>query len=225
MRFWATLLLSLHSLATLASSLNMQATYVVSAFGADIGESHQQLQCDTQGDCRLTSDTRPIGLARLFTSERLQEASYFHLGNPPRWARYEKKKYDGDKLVRTVTLVRKQASIVYVEGPRRFPAHDRVYDALSLPYLLHHWNTPPKPLYLQDNNWQDQLKPLRWHQPEQLNDQPVHRYTLQGQHVKVDIWLTSRNTPPLKVQVYNHDTNKTITLTLKQERQSDHAFE
>ena len=226
MRFWATLLLSLHSLAVLASPLNLQATYVVSAFGADIGESHQQLHCDAQGDCQLTSDTRPIGIARLFTSERLLERSHFRLGTSPRWLRYEKKKYDGDKLVRTVTLLRQPSTIVYVQGPRHFPAHEDVYDPLSLPFVLHHWKEPPQALYLQDNNWQDHLTLTQWRTPEQLDGRATHHYRFQGQHVTVDVWLdAAREILPIKVRVHNHDTDKTITLTLKQEPNTFHAPE
>jgi len=226
MRYWAWILLSLYSLTGLASPTNFDATYVVRAFGADIGESRHRLHCSTHGDCELSSQTRPIGLARIFTNERLQERSRFSLKPAPQWHYYEKKKYAGDKLVRTVTLIRQAAHILYVQGPRRFPLHVNVFDALSLPFVLHRWATPPDALYLQDNNWQDQLTAIRWHAPTQLEGRDARHYRLEGQYVKVDIWLDEDTKHiPLKVQVYNRDTDKTITLTLKQEAQTDHALE
>ncbi len=224
MRFWVWILTSLLSLSANASLQALDATYVVNAFGADIGESRQMLRCDATGPCHLKAETHPVGIAKLFTNERLLEQSEFKLGTELQWQRYEKRKFDGDRLVRTVTLIRTSQGVLYQQINRRFPQRENLFDALSLPFALGRWPAPPEALYLQDNNWQDRLTPTRWAEPVRLAGRAARYYSLHGPHAKVEVWLDDETRAiPLKVVVHNLESDKTITLTLKKERHTSHA--
>jgi hypothetical protein len=222
MRYWVlTLLLNLSATAVAASAHTLR--YDVIAFGTHIGESRQKLDCKASGACKLQAETFPTGLARLFTQEQLYETSRFSRSPQPAWQRYEKKKYENGRLVRTVTLEHRGEHIVYLEKQRRFPAKDPVFDALSLPFVLHLWKQPPASLYLQDDNWQDALRSAVWKKNVQLNEQAVHFYHLKGTHVDIQVWLDPQSGIPVQLIVHNLDRNRRITL--KQIMDTDHAPE
>jgi len=231
MRYWAWLSSLLFLSTVQAASLpDFRADYDVHALGMTLGTSAQHFRCQTDGRCTLTARTAPQGLARLFTNEHFFEQSHLlQQDNTLVWQRYHKEKYDGKRLIKTVTLVRQaDGSVVYEEKQRTYPAHPHLFDILSLPLYLGwlHLNAHalPEDLYLQDNNWQDRIRWLEQQVADTVvlaeTDREVSalRYTGDLPHARVTLWLLPDfHYLPGRVEVYNKEKQKTIVLQLRKE--------
>ena len=233
MRYWLIPLLLWAEAALAASPLpDFEATFTVTALGLDLGTSHHTLRCKS-GQCIYTADTRPQGLARLFTKEHFWEESRFSLSDDGiRWQHYLKKKFDDDRLVRTYTLVRTDRGVLYEESRRLYPLRKNLFDALSLPLSISrysHTGLPDKPIWLQDNNWQDRLTFTIKNRPQALetsefNSLKTRFWQAEGAHVRVSAWLLpSAYNLPVRVEVLNKEKGKTITLQLDGHYRFHHA--
>ena len=233
MRYWLIPLL-LWAEATLGAPTlpDFTATFTVTALGLDLGISRHTLHC-RKGLCTYTADTRPQGLARLFTKEHFWEESRFSLTDTGiQWQYYQKKKFDAERLVRTYTLTRTDKGVLYEESKRLYPLRDNLFDALSLPLAISrysHSGLPEKPVYLQDNNWQDRLTFTVRNRPQALETSEFSSlktrfWQAEGEHVRVSAWLLpDAYNLPVRVEVLNKEKGKTITLQLDGHYRFTHA--
>ncbi len=234
MRCWAWLSSLLLVSAVRAAPLpDFRAEYDVQALGMALGTSAQHFHCQADSTCTLTARTQPQGLARLFTQEHFFEQSTLQQRTTTLyWQAYRKQKFDGDRLIKTVTLVRQpDGSVLFQEKKRRYPPQSHLFDILTLPLYLS-WcqlNAQPVPddLYLQDNNWQD---PIHWTEKAVADtvvlvddDREVDALRYQGDlpHARITLWLVPAfNYLPGQVEVYNKEKKKTIVLQLRKEPQT-----
>ncbi len=231
MRCWVWLSSLLFSGVIQAAALpDFRAEYDVHALGMALGTSAQQFHCESDGTCTLTARTEPQGLARLFTSEHFLEQSILRqTPDSLLWQRYRKQKFDGDRLIKTVTLQHQpNGSVLFVETRRTYPARPHLFDILSLPLYLSwlHLNGQPLPqaLYLQDNNWQDRIQ---WQARAVADtvvlaesDREVQALRYEGDlpHARLTLWLLPAfHYLPGRVEVYNKEKQKTIVLQLRKE--------
>lgn len=234
MRYWAWLSSLLFAGIVQAAALpDFRAAYDVHALGMALGTSAQQFHCQPGGACTLTARTEPQGLARLFTSEHfLEQSTLTQTPHSLVWQRYRKQKFDGDRVVKTVTLVRQpDGSVLYIEKKRTYPEREHLFDMLTLPlYLawLHQNNQPlPTELYLQDNNWQDRIHWQARAVPDTVvlsdDDREVKALRYEGDlpHARITLWLVPAfHHLPGRVEVVNKEKQKTIVLQLRKEPQT-----
>ena len=219
MRYWLLILSLLWvNLATAQGLPEFTSQFRVITFGTELGKSTQKLQC-RDGLCTLTATAKPEGIARLFTSEWLWEQSHFELKDGQlNWLKYEKKKYDGNRLKQQITLIREKDKVHFQEGNKYFPLNTPIFDALSLPFaisLMHQQKQYPSALYLQDNNWQDRLTFTQTATPEEVEGRKTIHFKLKGKHIEATLDLLAHPPYlPYAIDIYNKKHKRHIILTL-----------
>ncbi len=206
------------------------ATFEVHAFDIVLGNSKQSLNC--QGEkCTLSATAKPSGLASLFISEKTHEEIKLTQNGPNlTWHSYVKQAGDDlkdKKKLKTVSLIRASDSsnIFYPEKDKQWPNQTKIFDIVSIAYALQHHQLNKLAIegfYLQDTYGQEKLS-IRSNQPvkeleladfkTQVKAVPFEFNTSKA---NVKIWLLPEHHYfPGRVDVYNIEKEKTITLLLK----------
>lgn len=233
---WAAiLLLCVFSFAGLttahASSLpNADLEFEVHAFDIVFGKSKQTLRCH-QNNCQLTAIARPSGLASWFVSESTREVIQFRQTKQQlTWLSYRKEA--GDDLddtddLKTVTLKRDANNqVTYPEKNKQWPQQPNLFDMVSISYALAFRRLNQQSLtglVIQDTYGQDPITIQANNKKQTLEladfKTEVNTQILQFETkvAKVKIWqMPQYDYLPARVDVYNKEKDKTITLLLTQ---------
>lgn len=229
----STLLLSLLLPSkSLAETLpNFQAVYSVHAFGATLGKARHSYKC-INGDCTLISRAKPEGFAALFIKDSSVEVIKLKQDDQSfNWQSYHKvgiSEKDGKTSKKRVTLIRNEENdtIEFTEGERHWPSHPHTYDIMSIAYAVQ-WHALKQTdfrqlvLYLQDNNFQEQLsftliaKDDDLSLPFEFEELRVQQYRLETKNYQIDLWLMPQKRYfPGKIRLINRAEDRTITLQL-----------
>jgi len=206
-------------------------TFEVHAFDIMFGISKQALTCQDQ-NCTLTATATPSGLASLFVSESTyEEITFLNNSDNLKWLSYLKQ--SGEDLsdlenVKTVSMIRseKDSHIRYPERDKQWPNQENIYDIVSIAYALQYRKLNQLALndiYLQDTSGQEKLNIS---QPKSRSEVELadletslisEQYEFATSKAKVKIWLLpTYHYFPGRVDVYNIQKDKTITLLLQE---------
>jgi len=208
------------------------ATFNVHAIGIDLGESKHTFRCE-ENQCTLKAVSEPQGLARLLINESSQETIKLYQDDQRfEWQSYEKKAgkdlSDPSTLKTKYLYVDKRTppQIVYPKKNRSWPVKDKLYDVVSLAYAVQYYLINQQPLinlHLQDYKYQESLsitrnpavKELEFFDEESWAKAVQYEFTTSK--AKVKIWLLpTYHYFPGRVDVYNIQKDKTITLLLQE---------
>lgn len=204
-----------------------QAQFEVDAFGIKLGTSEQNLKC-IENSCTLTATATPSGLARLFVNEQTEEIIQLQQTDTDFiWQSYQKTTIKKGKVSKTVRFVTTDDNqIHYVEKDRFWPQNPNVFDMVSIAYALQFHLLNQKPLngfYLQDTGSQDAVT-IQTLEGKNRIDLADMETTLEAQGLafetpkaKIKIWLLpAYDYFPGRIEVYNIEKDKTITLLLEE---------
>lgn len=212
-----------------ATLSDFSAKFAVDAFDIKLGTSTQNLKCQNQ-NCVLTATAKPSGLASLFIKETTEEI--IHLEQTDKqfiWQSYQKKTITRD-AVKTVSFVKTHESpstqVHYVEKDRFWPHQNKLFDMVSIAYALQFYRLNQLPLadfHLQDTGYQAALN-ITLANPDSSveladleTELKAEQYHFETSKAKVKIWLLPRyDYFPGRIDVYNIESEKTITLLLEE---------
>ncbi|WP_373020299.1 DUF3108 domain-containing protein [Thiomicrorhabdus sp.] len=229
--FALTLLFATHA-AHAATIKTFSAKYEVQAFDIKLGTSVQTLECNGQ-ECTLTAKAKPSGLASMFINEATEEVIHLkQTDNELIWQSYQKTTHTNSKtpeILKTVKFVKTETDPVqvhYVEKDRFWPLHSKLFDMVSMAYALQYAKLNQQPLnnfYLQDTGAQDAVTVEPYGEAENLELADLEtsveseQYRFETSKAKVKIWLLPRyDYFPGRIDVYNIESEKTITLILEE---------
>lgn len=211
-----------------ATLTDFDAIFAVDAFDIKLGTSSQSLRCVDQ-ECVLTATAKPSGLASLFIKESTEENIRLKQTDKQLiWQSYLKKTITRD-AVKTVRFVKTQENppqVHYVEKDRFWPLQNRLYDMVSIAYALQFYRLNQQPLtgfHLQDTGYQAVLD-IKLVKPDDVleladlkTEIDAEQYHFETSKAKVKIWLLPRyDYFPGRIDVYNIESEKTITLLLEE---------
>ncbi|MDG6777713.1 DUF3108 domain-containing protein [Thiomicrorhabdus sp. zzn3] len=204
-----------------------QARFEVDAFGIKLGTSEQELKC-IEAHCTLTATAKPSGLASLFVNEQTEEIIHLQQSDTDFiWQSYQKTTFKKGNVSKTVRFIATDDNQVhYVEKDRFWPHNPNVFDMVSIAYALQFYLLNQKPLtgfHLQDTGSQDAvtIQALNGKSRIDLADMET---TVEAQGLafetpkaKIKIWLLpAYDYFPGRIEVYNIEKDKTITLLLEE---------
>ncbi|HHS99653.1 MAG TPA: DUF3108 domain-containing protein [Thiomicrospira sp.] len=226
------LLITLLPLKLIAAPLpEFDATFEVHAFDIMFGTSKQSFRCQKQ-DCTLKATASPSGLASFFVSESTyEEIAFKQTADSLQWLSYSKK--SGDDLtdlenVKTITLKRSAngTEVIYPEKEKRWDNQTNLYDVASIAYAIQYYklnSLPIKGFYLQDTHGQDAITITQTNTSQELEladletTLKAEQYQFKTRKAEVKIWLLPEYQYfPGRVDVYNIEKDRTITLLLEQ---------
>lgn len=227
------LIIILSSFSTLSKGQPLPeftAQFDIWVMGFNIGEAQHKMTCEHQS-CLLTSIAEPPGWVKRFINESAVEKIQIHQSdNDFKWLSYKKfltRRKSGDTINKTETLIRNPTDnrIKYIEASSSWPNQEHVYDVISIAYGIQFLVSNKKPLeeiYLQDTKGQQKIQFSTLAKPETL-DLPFNyraktlRYHFYNDKIDAKLWLMpSLNNFPVKMIVFNKDTDRKIELELNQ---------
>ncbi|MBO1924242.1 DUF3108 domain-containing protein [Thiomicrorhabdus sp. 6S3-12] len=209
---------------------DFDATFLVHAYGVDLGKSRHQLHCE-QRDCVLETLSKPEGWVKIFFKDSAQEKIQLQqTAQSILWQGYQKQatRHKGDDAKIKSTTFELESSgqqIVYLEKKRQWPWHPGVFDATSIAYAiqwyaLNHKDLATAQLILQTTKEQYPIKFSILAHPETLKleygKEPSQKYRFGNQRFEIDLWLLpEKHYFPGKLRIYDREEDKTIVLVLE----------
>ena len=210
---------------------NFNAHFNVYAIGMKLGSSHHSLNCQNS-DCTLKAISKPQGLAKLLLNESSEETIKLTQTNRDFiWESYEKHHgkdlNDPNKFKVDRFFVNYQPpQILNPATKKSWPLQNQIYDSISLAYAIQFNVLNERPLnnfYLQDRKRQEFLALKNAFSSTDLeldNGQKLQKaqlFEFETPRAKVKVWLLpSYPYFPGRVEVYNREKDKTLTLILQE---------
>ncbi len=226
------LVISLPMNASAAVIKDFKASFEVDAFDIKLGTSQQTFRCEQQ-NCTLTATASPSGIASWFLHEETEEI--IHLQQTESgfaWQSYQKitrSTSEKGKILKTVNFVKTDSMPVrvnYIEKERFWPIKPKLYDMVSIAYALQYAKLNKQPLngfHLQDTNLQEAVdisdsNPIESLELADLETTvDAERFEFETSKAKIKVWLLpSYDYFPGRIDVYNIEKDKTITLLLEE---------
>lgn len=209
---------------------DFDATFLVHAYGVDLGKSRHQLHC-TQQDCVLETLSKPEGWVKIFFKDSAEEKIQLkQTAQSILWQGYQKlaTRYKGDDAkIKSTTfeLESDGQQIVYLEKKRQWPWNPGVFDATSIAYAIQWYALNNKDLAttqltLQTNKKQYPIEfSILAHQETlklEYGKEPSQKYRFGNQRFEIDLWLLpEKQYFPGKLRIYDREEDKSIVLVLE----------
>lgn len=229
----SVLLIMLFQSSAFADTIpNFTANFNLYAIGMKLGSSNHTLKC-LQSDCTLQAVSKPQGLVKLLYNQSSEETIKLHQTDEDLiWKSYLKrhgKDLNDPKMFKTDHFFVSDQQPTEIVNPARqqsWPMQTQVYDDISLAYAVQFNVLNERPLnnfYLQDRKLQEPvvLKGAFINSELKLdNGQTLKKaqlFEFETPRAKVKVWLLpSYHYFPGRVEVYNIEKDKTLTLLLQE---------
>lgn len=202
------------------------ARFSVEALGMHLGYAEHRLRCEGS-DCQLSSDAKPIGLARLLIGEQSHEVSTLVLSSSGlAWQGYENTiRSTRNNGIKDQFSLEHKADTQQIINPQRaehWDYHPNTFDSLSMAYALQHrlaHQQPIETMILQEEKRQQTLNFSRQHtaylNTEFKNQLETHPYIANTEDHRVAVWLAPElNFFPVQVEIYDKKRRRGMILYL-----------
>ncbi len=140
MRYGFSLLLFIANISAVQAMPDFEADYTVSTKSMAIAQLHQQLITNQDNTRTMTTNSKPLGLAKMFAPDHIQEKSTWQEnGNHIQSLTYAYDRTGGKKekhITTTFDWTQKQIDIEYKSRPYQLPLTPDTFDKLSYQQAL-----------------------------------------------------------------------------------------
>lgn len=233
---WRSLIItSLLTLSWHANALplkNFDVEFDVRVLGFKVGTAYQNLHCDAEGNCLLTSEAKPPSWARRFINEEsIEKTRLKQTKTDLTWLEYKKyltRHYDDETIHKTYTLVRNpdKKQIDFLEEKKHWPEQKHVYDMISMAYGVQFMVLTKQSLdnlYLQDDKVQQRFRFTTKFEDDEIElpfEEEAQTKLFEFHNGKIDaqLWLMpSLNYFPVRIIILNKEEDRKIELELKKQ--------